>query len=81
MEKAEKNHKTLDNQGVISFSANKKWLSMPVEIRRKLEQNVWCGSCSDVVKIESYTVKEFSNVIVLEGICHKCGNEVARVID
>ncbi|MEH7158447.1 hypothetical protein V7121_19600 [Neobacillus drentensis] len=35
----------------------------------------------DVVKIENYTVKEFSHGIVLEGKCHMCGSDVARVID
>jgi superfamily II DNA helicase RecQ len=69
------------NQDVVSFSANKKWLSLPEEIRRKLERNVWCGSCRDVVKIENYIVKESSNGILLQGKCHKCGNEVVRVID
>lgn len=80
LEKVEEKPKIVD-QEVISFSANKQWLSIPENIRRKLEQNVWCSSCSDVVKIESYTVKEFSTGIVLEGKCKKCGNDVARVID
>ncbi|PFP30624.1 hypothetical protein COJ96_04750 [Bacillus sp. AFS073361] len=66
---------------MVSFSANKKWLSIPVEFRRQLERNVWCSYCCDVVKIEKYTVKEFSGGIVLEGKCQKCGNDVARVID
>lgn len=69
------------NQEVISFSANKKWLSLPETIRRKLERNVWCGYCLDVVKIENYVVKKSFNGILLEGKCHKCRNEVVRVID
>ncbi|WP_066255464.1 RQC-minor-1 family DNA-binding protein [Neobacillus drentensis] len=80
LEKVEEKLKRVD-QEVISFSANKQWLSIPENIRRKLEQNVWCSSCSDVVKIESYIVKEFSTGIVLEGKCQKCGHDVARVID
>ncbi|MBT2737807.1 RQC-minor-1 family DNA-binding protein [Bacillus sp. ISL-7] len=81
LEKVEEDPEKIHNQEVISFSANKQWLSIPAEIRRKLEQNVWCGSCCDVVKIERYTVKEFPTGIVLEGECHKCGGNVARVID
>ncbi|WP_310364136.1 RQC-minor-1 family DNA-binding protein [Neobacillus drentensis] len=80
LEKVEEKPKRVD-QEVISFSANKQWLSIPENIRRKLEQNVWCSSCSNVVKIESYIVKEFSTGIVLEGKCQKCGHDVARVID
>lgn len=81
LEKVEEMPTREDNQEVVSFSANKKWLSIPVEFRRQLERNVWCSSCCDVVKIEKYTVKEFSGGIVLEGKCQKCGNDVARVID
>ena len=81
LEKVEDVPEKIPNQEVISFSANKKWLSIPEEIRRKLENNVWCGSCGGVVKIEKYTVKEVSYGIVLEGKCHKCGHDVARVID
>lgn len=66
---------------VISFSANKKWLSIPVETRRKFEQNVWCSSCSDAVQIENYIVEESSNGIILRGKCKKCGYGVVRVID
>ncbi|CAH2713819.1 hypothetical protein BACCIP111895_00973 [Neobacillus rhizosphaerae] len=81
LEKVEDEPKINDNQEVISFSANKKWISIPIEIRRKLERNVWCVSCGDVVQIERYTVKDLSTGIVLEGKCKKCGGDVARVID
>lgn len=69
------------NENVVSFSANKKWLALPLEIRRELERNVWCVNCIDVVQIENYTVKDFSTGMVLEGTCKKCGADVARVID
>ncbi|MFJ7726797.1 RQC-minor-1 family DNA-binding protein [Neobacillus sp. NPDC097160] len=81
LEKIEDTLEQTQNQEVISFSANKKWLSLPEETRRKLERNVWCGSCRDVAKIENYVVKESSNQLLLQGICHKCGKEVKRVID
>ncbi|PFO09594.1 hypothetical protein FB550_11193 [Neobacillus bataviensis] len=70
-----------NDKDVISFAANKKWLSIPEETRRMLEQNVWCGSCGDVVTIEKYTVEDSPSGIVLRGKCKKCGHEVARVID
>jgi hypothetical protein len=69
------------DKDVISFSANKKWLSIPEETRTMLESNVWCGSCSDVVTIEKYIVEDSPNGIVLRGKCKKCGHEVARVVD
>ncbi|NRD79774.1 hypothetical protein HPT25_20770 [Bacillus sp. BRMEA1] len=69
------------DQDVLSFSANKKWLSNPVEIRKKLEGNVWCSSCRDAVQIENYVVKESPHGIILEGKCRKCGGAVARFIE
>lgn len=81
LEKIEDTPEQNRNQEVISFSANKKWLSLPEEIRNKLERNVWCGTCRDVVKIENYNVKESSQGILLQGKCNNCGNMVIRVID
>ncbi|MBU8919791.1 RQC-minor-1 family DNA-binding protein [Neobacillus sp. 114] len=72
---------TASEEEVLSFSANKKWLSIPVKIRKDLERNVWCSDCCDVVQIVNYTVKESSPGIVLEGKCKSCGSDVARFIE
>jgi hypothetical protein len=68
-------------QEVISFGANKKWLAIPAATRKKLEHNVWCSHCSDVVQIVDYVVKDSPPEIALEGKCLKCGKKVARYID
>lgn len=81
LEKAEDKPSEKQNREVLSFTANKKWLAIPEETRRKLEQNVWCGYCSDVVQITNYVVKESGPGIILEGKCKKCGHEVARFIE
>lgn len=73
--------KIAHKQEAISFTANKKWLEIPVEMRKQLERNVWCSFCSDVVKIENYVVKASPPGIVLEGKCQKCGHDVARFIE
>jgi len=70
-----------DKKEVISFTANKKWLAIPEEFRRQLERNVWCVSCSNVVQIQNYIVKDSHPGIVLEGKCKKCGSDVARFIE
>lgn len=70
-----------DDQQGIPFIANKKWLSISEETRKKLERNVWCSSCSAVVQIVKYDVKDMRIGIVLEGKCKQCGGDVARVID
>jgi hypothetical protein len=81
LEKAEEKDFKKQNQELISFTANKKWLKISLEIRKKLEKNVWCASCCDVVQIVNYIVKDTPHGIVLEGKCKKCGHEVARFIE
>jgi hypothetical protein len=81
LEKVEEQPKQKNKQEVISFAANKKWLSIPEDTRKQLERNVFCSHCLDVVQIEKYVVKESKGTIVLMGSCKTCGNEVARVID
>lgn len=81
LELGEDTPETEPDQDVVSFSAYQKWRSIPADIRKKLEQNVWCSFCLDVVTIENYVVKESPPGIVLEGKCKKCGHEVARFIE
>lgn len=63
------------------MDANKKWLSIPKEIRSQLIKNVSCTNCSDVVAIESFTIEDDKRGIVLNGKCQQCGHEVARFIE
>lgn len=63
------------------MDANKKWLSIPKDIRNQITKNVFCGQCTDVVAIESFTIEDDPFGIVLKGKCQKCGQEVARVVE
>ena len=69
------------NNEVVSFNANKKWLAIPKETRNELERNVWCSSCSDVVQIQNYQIKETDFGIVLQGTCKQCSKSVARAVE
>lgn len=63
------------------MDANKKWLSIPKDIRSEITKNVFCGHCKDAVTIENFTIEDDQFGIVLKGKCQKCGNEVARVVE
>lgn len=63
------------------MDANKKWLSIPKDIRNQITKNVFCAHCTDVVTIESFTIEDDQFGIVLKGKCQKCGREVARVVE
>ena len=56
------------------------WQSLPVDTRRLLLSNVWCGECRKAVTIVDYHA-ELHGVVVLQGFCGACGHKVARVID
>ncbi|MBW2591214.1 MAG: hypothetical protein JRD71_10955, partial [Deltaproteobacteria bacterium] len=47
----------------------------------KLLNNVWCRTCSDVTGIGSVSGKVEKGMLILKGICTRCGNPVARVIE
>ncbi|MGE8206513.1 hypothetical protein ACQKP0_18545 [Heyndrickxia sp. NPDC080065] len=81
MGKKDKIGKIKDQAEILSFTARKKWLSIPEEFRKKIEHNVWCSSCRDAVQIEKYAVKETRGGLLLQGICKTCGNEIVRVVD
>ncbi|MDG5789356.1 hypothetical protein QA612_17995 [Evansella sp. AB-P1] len=60
--------------------AEKRWLAFPNEIRKKLEENVFCSRCG-VTTIIDYTVYSSDFNILLKGRCKECNGEVARLID
>lgn len=64
----------------IDELAKKRWLSMPTNIRKMLESNVFCSSCGETTIVD-YEVDSENHQIVLIGYCKNCQEKVARVID
>ena len=71
-------HKMEDN---LTPKARKIWQAIPGDIQLKILNNVWCGQCRGVTGIGNVNGKVESSLLVLRGICTKCGGEVARVIE
>lgn len=66
----------------MSQEAKNRWLAEPENIRKRLESNVYCWRCQDMVTIrKGYDVVYKGGVVALEGFCSTCGNKVARVLD
>ena len=61
--------------------AKKIWESIPGSIRLKLLNNVWCTQCGEITAIGHVSGKVESGMLVLTGVCTRCGGEVARVIE
>ncbi|MDM5318157.1 hypothetical protein QUF49_19330 [Fictibacillus sp. b24] len=63
------------------MDANKKWLSIPKDIRSQLIKNVFCANCMDEVTIVGFTIEDDKHGIVLNGKCQQCGHQVTRFIE
>ena len=61
--------------------AKKIWLAIPADIRLKILNNVWCVQCKQTTGIGKVSGKVESGMLVLRGVCTRCGGEVARVIE
>jgi hypothetical protein len=57
------------------------WDAMPGDIQMKILNNVWCRTCSDTTGIGSVSGKIEKGMLILKGICTRCGNSVAQVIE
>ena len=66
---------------LLNPQAKKIWESIPGNIRLKLLNNVWCTQCGDMTGIGNVCGKVESGMLVLRGVCTRCGGEVARVIE
>lgn len=62
------------------MEALKKWNQIPEPVKDMLIHNVYCSSCGTTT-IANYSINKDSIGIVLNGICSKCGRDVARFIE
>ena len=65
----------------FTHEAYRIWNELSCDIKEKLLNNVFCGSCEDTTTIIDYVGKTSRNDLVLNGKCKKCGHEVARLIE
>ncbi|MEA3436164.1 MAG: ORF6N domain-containing protein [Thermodesulfobacteriota bacterium] len=57
------------------------WINIPGDIQIKILNNVWCRICSEITGIGSVSGKVETGMLILKGICTRCGNPVAHVIE
>jgi len=77
--------KSLPKKALDKFSltpqAFRIWINIPGDIQIKILNDVWCKTCSDTTGIGSVNGKIQKGMLILKGICTRCGNRVARVIE
>ena len=57
------------------------WEEIPLEFRKRLLANVWCGKCADGTTIVDFHGEVRGGDLILRGFCLRCGAEVARHIE
>mgnify|MGYP001826493035 CR=1 FL=1 len=65
----------------LTPKAKKIWQAIPADIRLKILNNVWCVQCKEITEIDNVSGKVESGMLVLRGVCIRCGGDVARVIE
>jgi len=77
--------KSMPKAARVEFSltpqAQEIWNAIPGDFQMKLLNNVWCRTCSDITGIGSVSGNVEKGMLILKGICTRCGNPVARVIE
>ena len=61
--------------------AAKLWAAIPVETKKSLLSNVWCGKCRHDVTITNFSGAVKAGNLLLVGLCSECRGDVARVIE
>ena len=83
-EKQKADDKSLPKKAMDKFSltpqAFRIWINIPGDIQIKILNNVWCRTCSEITGIGNVSGKIEKGILILKGICTRCGNPVARVI-
>ena len=72
--------KTLDEFS-LTPQAFRIWIKIPGDIQIKILNDIWCKTCSDTTGIGNVSGKVEKGMLALRGICTRCGNPVARVIE
>ena len=61
--------------------ARRRWEAIAGDVRMQLLNNVWCVGCRNTTGIGEVSGKIEKGLLVLRGVCTKCGGKVARVVE
>ena len=57
------------------------WSAIPIETRKLLLSNVWCGKCRHEVTITNFSGVVKQGNLLLVGKCAICHGDIARVVE
>ena len=65
----------------LTPQARRIWDTVAGDLQVKILNNVWCVGCREIAGIGNVSGKVENGMLVLRGVCTRCGGEVARVIE
>jgi hypothetical protein len=72
---------TIESIPNFTKPAAKLWAAIPLDARKQLLSNVWCGKCRREVMITNFSGAVKSGALLLVGKCTECHGDVARLIE
>jgi hypothetical protein len=72
---------TVESIPKFTDPAAKLWATIPVDTKKLLLSNVYCGKCRHGVTITNFTGVVKAGDLLLVGLCSECRGDVARVIE
>lgn len=72
---------TVESIPKFTDPAAKLWATIPVDTKKLLLSNVYCGKCRHGVTITNFSGVVKAGDLLLVGLCSECRGDVARVIE
>ena len=73
--------KAKSKRGVNELKAWKKWQALSEDTRRKVLSSAFCRTCGLAEFAPNYSVRNDKFLLVVEGVCAKCGGRIVRTIE
>lgn len=68
-------------RGTADIAAIRLWKSYPDEAKEMWLHNAFCANCGVTSFAKGYTLRKDKFGVVIEGVCEKCGHDIARCCD
>lgn len=68
-------------EGTTELDAYREWMKLPEDVRNMYLGNAFCANCGVGTFAKGYNVRKDKYGIVIEGVCSKCGQKIAKVVD
>ena len=71
---------TIESIPKFTALAAKLWATIPIDTKKLVRSNVWCGKCRHEVTITNFSGAVKAGDLLLVGLCSECRGDVARVV-